>query len=206
MGESSGIEGAVMEAAVMEGSVMEAAVMEAAVSGSGGGRARHRPRCSRDLMVGVLAGAVILIGGGGSSTELAAQANPVPATLTAADFAGIAWLEGRWLGSGGGYDAFYEAYRMVNDSTMEQTTYPDEGFGEPDGRSLLEFRNGQVHKSRDGRVESMITGLAGDTIRFDRPEPGRGGFSWIRVSDDEWQAILDRGNRDPVVYTLRRIR
>jgi hypothetical protein len=136
---------------------------------------------------------------------IAGQEAPAPAELTATDFAGLAWLEGRWLGSGGGYDAFYEAYRLVNDSTLEQTTYPDESFDEPDGVSTLELRDGQAIKYRDGEAESMIARLAGDTIRFERVPPRRGGFTWIRIADDEWRAILDRPSGDPVVYTLRRV-
>lgn len=134
-----------------------------------------------------------------------AQEAPTPAELTAEDFAGLAWLEGRWLGSGGGYDAFHEAYRFVNDSTLEQTIYADASFGEPDGLSTLELRDGQALKHRDGEAESMIARLVGDTIRFERLPPLRGGFTWIRVTDEEWRAILDRPDRDPVVYTLRRI-
>ena len=136
---------------------------------------------------------------------VSAQEAPRPAPVSDEEFAGLAWIEGRWLGSGGGYDAFYEAYRVLNDSTIEQTTYPDEHFREPDGRSLMVRRYGGIVKTRDGEVESVITGLAGDTLRFERIPPRRGGFSWIRIHDDEWQAILERPSGDPVVYTLRRI-
>lgn len=135
------------------------------------------------------------------------QEAPEPAELTAGDFATLAWLEGRWVGSGGGYDAFYEAYRFVNDSTIEQTTYPDDSFAEPDGVSTIRFREGRALKWRDGEAESMIARLAGDTLRFERIPPRPGGFTWIHVSDDEWRAILDRPRGEPpVVYTLRRIR
>jgi len=138
-----------------------------------------------------------------SATRGSAQSTPTPAHLSAAEFAGLAWLEGRWVGSGGGYDAFYEEYRFVNDSTLEQRTFPDSTFAEPDRRSLIEFKGGQVLKTRNGQVESMITRLSGDTIRFERARGGGGGFTWLRVAADHWRAVLGRPDQ-PVVYELRR--
>jgi len=135
----------------------------------------------------------------------AAQDGPTRGPVDEETFQGLAWMEGRWEGSGGGFDAFYEAFRVVNDSTLEQTTYDDASFGEPDGRSIMVLRDGGIVKLRDGAVESVVTRLSGDTLRFERVPPGRGGFSWIRVSDDEWRAVLDRPRGEPVVYTLRRI-
>lgn len=133
------------------------------------------------------------------------QEAPAPAPVTAEEFAALGWMEGRWVGSGGGFDAFYEAFRMLDATTLEQTTYPDASFAEPDGRSTLEFRDGAILKLRDGAVESVVTRVAGDTLRFDRVPPGRAGFFWIRIDDDRWRAILDRPGGEPVVYTLRRI-
>ena len=133
------------------------------------------------------------------------QEVPEADQVSGEEFAGLAWIEGRWLGSGGGYDAFYEAYRILNDSTIEQTTYPDADFQNPDGRSLMVLRGGGIVKTRDGEVESVVTALEGDSLRFERVPPRRGGFSWMRVGADEWRAVLDRPSGEPVVYTLRRI-
>lgn len=130
--------------------------------------------------------------------------DPEPAEATLDAFRGIAWLEGRWVGSGGGYDAFYEAYRLLNDSTMEQTTYADDTFGEPEGVSEIRFRDGQIFKVREGELESVIIGLSGDTIQLERVPPAAGGYAWIRVDDDTWRAVLERPRGEPVVYTLHR--
>lgn len=141
-----------------------------------------------------------------AATAVAAQEAPTPAPVTREEFRSLAWLEGRWVGSGGGYDAFYEAYRFLNDSTIEQTTYPDGSFEAADGRSTMELRDGGILKLRNGEVESVITRLSGDTLRFERVPARPFGYAWIRVSDDEWTAILERpGGAEPVVYTLRRI-
>lgn len=141
-----------------------------------------------------------------SAGPVAAQDESAAAMLGPDEFVSLRFLEGRWIGSGGGYDAFFEAYRFVNDSTLEQSTYPDERFGEPDGVSTIELRRGRALKYRNGQAESMITRIAGDTVRFERMRPGGGGFTWIRRGPDEWTAVLDRPGGDPVVYTLRRIR
>lgn len=118
-------------------------------------------------------------------------------------FASLRWLEGRWVGSGGGFDAFYEEYRVLNDSTLEQRTFPDSTFSTPDGTSTIEFRGGAIVKGRGGNVETRVARIAGDTARFEPVMAGRQGFTWHRVSRDEWRAVLDRPT-EPVVYTLKR--
>ncbi|GMV04536.1 MAG: hypothetical protein AMXMBFR53_08160 [Gemmatimonadota bacterium] len=120
-------------------------------------------------------------------------------------FASLAWLEGRWVGSGGGFDAYYEEYRALNDSTWEQRTFPDSTFSTPDGTSTIEWRGGVILKRRGGTVETRVARIAGDTARFEPVVAGRRGFTWFRVSRDEWRAVLDRPT-EPVVYTLKRFR
>lgn len=139
--------------------------------------------------------------------SLSAQGNG-DASFSLEQFGTLSWLEGRWVGSGGGYAAFFEAYRFVNDSTIEQTTWGNADFAERTGLSEIRLRDGEIVKSQpDGSVEGVATRLVPDTVRFDRsPRRGAGGFTWFRVSDDEWRAHLERSNREAVVYILRRIR
>lgn len=125
------------------------------------------------------------------------------APVTRGAFASLSWLSGRWVGSGGGYAAFYEEYRFLNDSTIEQRTFPDSAFSTPDGVSTIEWRAGAARKIRRGAAETRIARVAGDTVRFEPLVPGRMGFTWIRVSANEWRAILD-GRNGPTIYALRR--
>lgn len=118
--------------------------------------------------------------------------------------AGLSWLAGRWVGSGGGFSAFYEEYRVLNDSTLEQRTFPDSTFATPDGVSTIELRNGVISKQRRGNVETRVDWISGDTVRFEPVMAGRRGFTWFRLSEDGWQAVLDRPG-DPVVYVLERV-
>jgi len=136
-------------------------------------------------------------------TTSRAQGSAAP-RITGEQFNRLRWLEGRWLGSGGGFTAFYEEYRWLNDSTIEQREFPDSTFAQPGGVSVMEWRGGVVLKSRRGTVESHIARVAGDTVRFERAQAGRAGFTWVRVNNDEWRALLE-GRNGPIVYVLRRI-
>ena len=158
-------------------------------------------------MVQSLRTAVLLCGVGvmsaGTAAAASAQSAPTPAAITPGAFATLTWFEGRWVGSGGGFRAFHEEYRFLNDSTIEQRTYPDSTYSEPDGGSLIQLRDGNVRSWRNGTPGSMVTRLSGDTLRFESPNPGGNGFSWLKVAADHWRAILDRRGGD-VVYEMRR--
>ena len=141
-----------------------------------------------------------------SAPARAQSSATAPAQVSAEDFAALEWLEGRWIGSGGDAGAFYEEYRILDDGRIEQIRWSDSTFTTPVGRSTIEYLGGYVMKSRDGQVESLVTRMADDEIRFAWAESGRPGFTWSRVSDDEWVAVLDRRGEGPVVYNMRRTR
>ena len=128
-----------------------------------------------------------------------------PTQVSSDDFAALEWLEGRWVGSGSGVDTFYESYRFTDEGTIEQTTWTDSTFRTQDARSTIEYRGGYVMKSRDGRVEAVVTDLDGEGVRFEFVEGGQPGYRWTRVSDDEWLAVLDRKGQAPLVYNMRRV-
>jgi hypothetical protein len=132
------------------------------------------------------------------------QATPAP-TITREAFASLRWLEGRWVGSGGGYTAFYEEYRFLNDSTIEQVEFgSDSTFRTAGGRSPIEWRAGVVQKSRNGQAQSRLARVTGDTAVFENVRTGQRAFIWYRVSANEWRAVLGRPE-SPTIYTLRRV-
>lgn len=134
--------------------------------------------------------------------EALAQSTPI-ATISRDAFASLRWLAGRWVGSGGGYAAFYEEYVVLNDSTIEQREFPDATFARPSATSTIEWRGGTAHKLRGGRAQSRLARVHGDTARFESVTPGRGGFTWIRLGEHRWRAVLD-GRHAPTIYTLER--
>lgn len=135
------------------------------------------------------------------SAVLAAQG----ASISREAFASLRWLEGRWVGAGGGYAAFYEEYVFLNDSTIEQREFgSDSTFARASGRSTIEWRGGRVLKRRGAAAQSALASVRGDTARFESTVAGRGGFTWMRRGPDAWQAVLDRPG-EPIVYELRRV-
>lgn len=135
---------------------------------------------------------------------IAGTTQPQAGAVSASAFRSLSWLHGKWIGSGGGFAAFYEEYRVLNDSTIEQFEHPDSTFSSTQPRSTISWRNGSANKGLAARVEARLTRIAGDTVRFESLRPGGGGFTWIRQSSNTWTAILD-GRSGPVVYTLRRV-
>jgi hypothetical protein len=155
------------------------------------------PRMMRTYLFGL----ALLVAG----HSLHAQATPAQSSISLKSFSSLRWLAGRWVGSGGGFAAFYEEYRLLNDSTIEQRTFPDSTFGTPDGTSTIEWRAGAAQKLRRGRADTQIARIVGDTSRFEPARTGVGGFTWIRISDREWRAVLDGpSGRPPTIYQMRR--
>jgi hypothetical protein len=141
----------------------------------------------------------------GTSTPVAGQAPTASSGpgVTREAFTTLSWLEGRWKGSGGGYDAFFEEYRILDGTTIQQRTFPDSTFATPDGVSTIEWSADGAFKRRGGTTEAVVAWISGDTVRFEPRSPGRQGFTWLRVSGDEWRAVLE-GRNGTVVYTLVR--
>jgi hypothetical protein len=150
-------------------------------------------------------GAVVLLGVLMSAGVLAAQRPAAPATL--AQFRELRWLSGTWRGSGGAYPAFFEEYRMINDSTILMRGYADSTFRAVTDSSWIELRKGIV-STRSDRAPSVATELSADRVRFAREGSARGGFTWSRVSPDQWTATLHPvtpGGAE-TVYVMRRVR
>lgn len=141
-----------------------------------------------------------------SAGQVAAQ-QATPARVDESGWRAMRWLVGSWRGSGGAYPEFFEDYRLVDDSTMRQRSLADGTFAAATDSSDIEWRGGVVHKLRGGTVRSIVARVAGDTIRFEPRSGSRGGFTWIRVSPDEWIAVLDPAApaAAPVTYRLRRV-
>lgn len=113
-------------------------------------------------------------------------------------FASLRWLEGRWLGSGGQYPAFYEEYRALNDSTIEQREIADSTFTKVNGRGLIALRGGRIVKLDEGNKETATISVVADTMTFARPS-GRS-YRWVRTGDGAWRAELGS-----VTYQMKRI-
>jgi hypothetical protein len=144
----------------------------------------------------------------GAQTDTGGAA-PAPAAVTASldQFRQLQWIEGRWLGSGGAYPAFYEEYRVVDDSTIQMRAFSDSTFSTATDSSLIELRTGGI-RSRSGNSESIVVGLSADSVRFARRGSASGGYTFTRVSADEWRATLhpQSAGGQTTIYVMRRMR
>ena len=130
-----------------------------------------------------------------------------PANVTRQQFRQLQWIEGSWRGSGGAYPAFFEEYRLLNDSTIKMRSFSDSTLRVATDSSVIEWRNGRV-QSRSVRSTYVAVTFTPSSVRFAQPGRAEGGHPFTRVSADEWTATLhpaSSGDR-PTVYTLRRIR
>ena len=126
-----------------------------------------------------------------------------PAVVTLDQFRQLDWIVGLWKGSGGAYPAFFEEYRIVDDSTIQMRALSDSTFSVATDSSWIEFRNGQIGKRRADR-EYVVIAASADSVRF--AAPGSGGHTFTRTAADEWVATLhpiDPGGQT-TVYTMRR--
>lgn len=130
-----------------------------------------------------------------------------PVTASLDEFRQLQWIAGRWLGSGGAYPAFYEEYRVVDDSTIQMRAFSDSTFTAATDSSWIELRNGGM-RSRSENRESVVVALSPDSVRFARPGSTAGGHTFTRVSADEWRATLhpQSAGGQPTVYIMRRLR
>lgn len=143
---------------------------------------------------------------GNSAPAPAAAPAVQPAPVSAEQFASLGWLIGDWRGSGGQYPAFYESYRLLNDSTIEQRAFSDSTFTTATETSEIALRAGAIQSLSGGTVRNVVTRISGDSVFFARPNRAGGEFVWVKGPDGQWTAILGGAGGARTVYEMRRIR
>jgi len=149
----------------------------------------------------VLLSALLLAPGAATAQQ------PAPATVTLEQFKRLGWLAGVWQGSGGAYPAFFEEYRVLDDSTIAMRGFPSADLSKVSDSARIEFRDGMVyHRSEGGR--NVAVQLTASTVYFVPVGASRGGFTFSRQSADLWTATLHsakEGGRE-TIYLMRRLR
>lgn len=112
-----------------------------------------------------------------------------PATVTTAQFQQLRWLEGNWIGSGGGIDDFYEGYHWVDDSTILKYEFPDSSFAAARDTSRIRLREGVV---RSGANSHSWVAVSIDSMQatFAPERSVTNGFEWRRAGPSAWTARL----------------
>lgn len=114
---------------------------------------------------------------------------PTPAKVSAAQFASLAWLEGRWRGVDAGGAAFYESYAVVSPTLIRSFTYSDSLFGTPNDSGALELR-GDTLLSGSPAMQWVVTYADSAQWRFAPWRAASNAFTWERVAADTWTATL----------------
>jgi hypothetical protein len=132
---------------------------------------------------------------------------PSTKPVSLSQFRELAWLTGRWRGSGRFSAPFYEQYRFRDDSTIAMTAYTDSTFQvETSDSSVIEWRHGEIQTRTPRSTHEMIEYLP-TSIRFRRVGTTDGGHRFTKISADEWVAtIFPRGaSKDTITFQMRRV-
>lgn len=132
-----------------------------------------------------------------------AQTTSPPVTRT--EFRQLSWLVGTWRGSGGAYAAFFEEYRLVNDSTIRMRAFKDSTLRVATDSSFIELRNGAL-KQR-GSSAYRAPEFSPTSVHFVKEGATSGGFTFTKKTADLWTATLHPGSPQgkATVYEMRRI-
>lgn len=111
-----------------------------------------------------------------------------------ADFAALRFVEGSWRGEGGDAGAFYESYRVADDSTIEMTAWQDSTMTTARDSSRYTYRDGVISTSDGGRLVRRD----GEGFHFAAPT-----YQWrfTPESPDQWLARVGGST----TYTMRRV-
>ena len=94
----------------------------------------------------------------------------------------------------------------MDDSTMLMRAFSDSTLRTATDSSRIELRNGTV-VSRGDRTATPAIEVTATQVRFRQEGASTGGFTFSRVSNDEWTATLHpaAANGRETVYVMRRI-
>ncbi len=124
----------------------------------------------------------------------------------ASDFGKLRWIEGTWQGSGGGYDAFYERYRFLNDSTMEKMSFTDATFRMASERATIALRDGRIY-DESGKTRYEAAKVTSGVAQFVPVRGASNSFQFTRMSRERWTATIypAGGGKKKTVYEMKRI-
>jgi hypothetical protein len=103
---------------------------------------------------------------------------------------------------------FYERYRLLDDSTIAMSAFPDSLFARATDSSRVAIRGGTV--VNEGGTRWVATRLDSSAVDFASERDASNNFTWTPDSPDRWTATLRSIDRDghphTIVYPMERIR
>lgn len=135
------------------------------------------------------------------------------------DLRALQWIEGTWRGSGDQQAAFYERYRLADDSTLVVETFGDSTVTTVTETTRFRLREGKLTSAPGASGEPapaaprwFASSLSPDSVRFEPLIAVHNVFVWRRGNTpDEWTAVLNWASsptrpRRQATYTMRRWR
>lgn len=154
------------------------------------------------------AAALFLVGCGGGGAPSRERVAVRAASVSATQFASLAWLSGRWRGSDATGASFFEAYVPLTPTTVRTYSYAESTFAAPSDSGLLQLR-GDTLFSGSPTMQWVATHVDSARIEF---SPWRGAsnrFVWQRTAPGGWTATLEwdsAGMPKQRVYEMRAMR
>ena len=104
------------------------------------------------------------------------------------DLGKIQWIEGNWVGMDGA-QPFYEIYKMVNDSTLEITSYNWTGTDSTESsRSYIKWQDGYYYLGDS--LNWKVTEITDNSIHMVPVRKAANDILWKKHADNSWTAVL----------------
>ena len=133
---------------------------------------------------------------------------PTPLQVSVDQFHSLRWLEGRWRGSDGTTNAFFEEYRFTNDHTISSYSFVDSTLIEIEDSATIEL-SGDTVTSRGSNSAWVVTALNQSSVTFEPQLNATNKYTWASTSDSSWTATLSwrdaDGDPKQRVYQMRRL-
>jgi hypothetical protein len=117
------------------------------------------------------------------------------------DLKKIKWIEGKWKGLYNG-QPFYEIYKMLNDSTLEVTTFDWNGKDSSNtDRSHVQWQDGFYYLGKEKNYKAVS--ITDKEIVMKRNNKANNDVIWRYSDANSWDAILEH-NKGVTRYHMER--
>lgn len=156
----------------------------------------------------IRSGLLILVGVV-ASTACSASDKKAPPRFTVTDFSRLGWLAGDWQSRTPDGRSIYDRYRVIDDSTMQYTTFSDAAFRIQKDSAVIGLRGGLVIDRANG-APWFATCIDTASANFESQASPANHFVWTRVSRDHWTTQIfstdPKGTETRTVFQVERVK